>query len=76
MGKGWSTWCRFDVFVQKTGQQWYGWAKVWQEDTIETSVSACWRQGYEESWILISDQKAGKRRVKEYALRMRVDFPR
>jgi hypothetical protein len=30
-------------------------------------------QGCEESWILISDQKAGKRRVLEYALRMRVE---
>src|SRR5258708_29995007 len=44
MGKGWSSWCRFDAFLQKTGQQWYGWAKVWKEDTIETYVSACWMQ--------------------------------
>ena len=28
MGKGWSSWCRFDAFLQETGQQWYGWAKV------------------------------------------------
>jgi hypothetical protein len=73
MGKGWSSWCRFDAFVYKTGQQWYGWAKVWQEDTIETYVSVCWMQDCEESWILISDQKAGKRRVQEYAFRMRVE---
>ncbi len=73
MGNGWSTWCRFDAFVQKTGQQWYGWAKVWQEDTLETSVSACWMQACEEGWILISDHKAGKRRVNEYAWRMRVE---
>lgn len=73
MGKGWSSWSRFDVFLHKTGQQWYGWAKVWQEDTIETYVSACWMQDCEEGWILISDQKAGKRRVNEYALRMRVE---
>ncbi len=73
MGNGWSSWCRFDAFVHKTGQQWYGWAKVWQEDTLETYVSACWMHGYEASWILISDHKAGRRRVKEYALRMRVE---
>jgi len=73
MGKGWSSWCRFDAFLQKTGQQWYGWAKIWKEDTIETSVSLCWMQDCEEGWILISDQKAGKRRVNEYALRMRVE---
>jgi hypothetical protein len=35
MGKGWSSWCRFDAFLHKTGQQWSGWAKVWKEDTIE-----------------------------------------
>jgi Transposase DDE domain len=73
MGQGWSAWCRFDVFVHKTGQQWYGWAKVWQEDTLETYVSACWMPEYEEGWMLISDHKAGKRRVNEYALRMRVE---
>lgn len=73
MGNGWSSWSRFDVFLYKTGQQWYGWAKVWQEDTIETYVSACWQPEFKEGWILISDQKAGKRRVKEYALRMRVE---
>jgi hypothetical protein len=73
LGKGWRSWCRFDAFVYKTGQQWYGWAKVWQEDTIETYVSVCWMQDCEESWVLISDQKAGKRRVNEYAFRMRVE---
>jgi hypothetical protein len=30
-------------------------------------------QDCEEGWILISDQKAGKQRVNEYALRMRVE---
>jgi hypothetical protein len=30
-------------------------------------------QDCEEGWILISDQKAGKRRVDEDALRMRVE---
>ena len=73
MGQGWSAWCRFDAWLHKPGQQWYGWAKVWKEDTIETFVSACWMQGYEEGWILISDRSAGKRRVNEYALRMRVE---
>jgi hypothetical protein len=47
--------------------------KSGREDTIETYVSACWMQGHEECWILISDLKAGKRRVNEYALRMRVE---
>jgi len=73
MGKGWRSWCRFDAFVSKTGQQWYGWAQVWQENSIQTYVSVCWAQDCQESWILLSDQKAGKRRVQEYAWRMRVE---
>lgn len=73
MGKKWSSWCRFDTFVHQMGQQWYGWAKVWKEDTIETFVSACWQADGEEAWFLISDQKAGKKRVGEYAKRMRVE---
>jgi len=73
MGQGWSSWCRFDTFVHKAGHQWYGWAKVWQEETLETYVSACWQPEFEEGWILISDQKASKARVNEYAKRMRVE---
>jgi hypothetical protein len=55
MGKGWSGWCRFDTFLHKPGQQWYGWAKVWKEDTIETYVSACWMPDCKEGWLLISE---------------------
>ena len=73
MGHKWSGWCRFDTFVHKAGQQWFGWAKVWQEDTIETYVSACWQPEFQEGWILISDQNAGKARINEYAKRMRVE---
>jgi hypothetical protein len=73
MGKKWSSWCSFASFLHKPGQQWFGWAKVWQDETIETFVSACWQQGYKEGWILISDQSAGKRRLNEYAKRMRVE---
>jgi hypothetical protein len=65
MGNGWRSWCRGDAFLQRTGQQWYGWAHVWQEDTMETSVSACWMQDGEERWIVMSDHKAGTRRVNE-----------
>jgi hypothetical protein len=73
MGQKWSSWCSFASFVHKPGQQWYGRAKVWQDDTIETYVSACWQQNYKEGWILISDQPAGKKRINEYAKRMRVE---
>ncbi len=49
--------------MHKPGQQWYGWAKVWKEETIETCVSAGWMPEFEEGWLLISDQPAGKRLV-------------
>ena len=73
MGKKWGSWCTFASFLHKPGQQWYEQAKVWQGETIETSVSTCWQDEYKEGWILISDQPAGKKRVHEYAKRMRVE---
>jgi Transposase DDE domain len=73
MGKKWGSWCSFASFLHKPGQQWYGWAKVWQGETIETYVSACWQDEYKEGWILISDQPAGKKRIDVYAKRMRVE---
>ncbi len=44
-----------------------------QDGTIETYLSAIWDEHCQEAWFLISDQPAGKRRVKEYAWRMRKD---
>jgi Transposase DDE domain len=75
MGKQnkWSPWCSFKSFIQKKGQQWYGRARVWQEETIETYVSACWQEEYQEAWLIISDLPAGKTRIHTYALRMRVE---
>ncbi len=73
MGKKWSGWSRFDSFVRQPGQQWYGAALVWQEDTRDTFVSAYWSAEEEQTWFLISDQQAGKGRVHAYAQRMRVE---
>lgn len=75
MGKHnkWSRWCSFKSFIQKQGQQWFGRALVWQEETIETYVSACWEDTYQEAWLIISDLPAGKARIHTYALRMRVE---
>jgi hypothetical protein len=55
------------------GYRWYGTARVWQEETLETSVSLVWDPGCEEPWLLISDQGAGRRQVQVYAWRMRVE---
>lgn len=71
--KKWSRWCAFKSFIHKKGQQWYGRALVWQEESIETYVSACWEEEYQEAWLLISDLPAGKARIHTYALRMRVE---
>lgn len=34
------TWSRFDTFIRKPGDRWWGRAIVWQEEPIETHVSA------------------------------------
>jgi hypothetical protein len=72
-GKWSKRWMKFSTFIQKKGQQWYGAAKVWQEQTIETHVSAYWSEDFKEPWLLISDRPSSKQRIREYALRMRVE---
>jgi hypothetical protein len=69
----WSDWTPFSQIILKPGQQWFGRILLWQDDTIETQVSAVWEPDHEEAWLLISDQPAGWRRVSEYAYRMRVE---
>jgi len=70
----WTPWCAFQSIIRNEGQQWFGRILLRQDDqTIETWVSAVWDPGHKEAWLLISDQPAGRRRVHEYALRMRVE---
>ena len=66
-------WKRFDQIVLKPGYRWYGKARVWQEETLDTYVSLVWDTACEEPWLLISDQGAGRRQVQEYAWRLRVE---
>jgi hypothetical protein len=73
MGQSWTWWCALQHVVRAKGQQWYGRVLLWQDKTIETYLSAIWDQDSQEAWFLISDQSAGKQRVKEYAWRMRVE---
>jgi hypothetical protein len=72
-GKLEQTWKRLGQIVLKRGYRWYGRARVWQEETLETSVSLVWDPDYEEPWLLISDEGAGPRQVQVYAWRMRVE---
>lgn len=67
------TWSRFDTFIRKPTERWSGRAIVWQEEPIETNVSAYWDPASEEAWVLLSDVPAGRSRIAEYALRMRVE---
>ncbi len=67
------SWKSFGHVILKPGYRWFGKARVWQEDTLETWVSIAWEKDYEEAWILISDQEAGPTRIKQYAWRMRVE---
>lgn len=59
--------------VARTGQSWFGTVRLWKEHSFETQLSAVWEEGYAEAWFLISDRPAGRKRVKQYAWRMRVE---
>jgi hypothetical protein len=72
-GKLEKSWKRFEHIILKPGYRWYGKAKVWQEETLETFVSLVWDKDCKEAWLLISDQGAGHRQVQEYAWRMRAE---
>jgi Transposase DDE domain len=73
LGQRFSAWTACGVVVHQTGQQWFGRVLCWQQETIDTYLSAVWDADHREAWFLISDQPAGRRRVAEYALRMRVE---
>lgn len=72
-GKKWSPWMACGRLIQKEGQRWFGAVQVWQDERLETYLSAVWEPGYKEAWFLISDQSAGQQQVRHYAWRMRVE---
>jgi hypothetical protein len=69
----WTDWVPCNVVVHTSGQQWFGRVRVFQEQTLETHLSAGWDEGHRQAWFLISDQPACRRRVQEYGWRMRVE---
>src|SRR6266478_7243780 len=74
LGQGWRPWTALGHLILKEGQQWFGRVLLWQDQqTIETQLSAVWDTGHQEAWFLISDLPAGRKRVCEYARRMRVE---
>ncbi|MFL5665182.1 MAG: transposase [Ktedonobacteraceae bacterium] len=72
-GKLEKSWKSFGQIILKPGYRWFGQARVWQEETLDTWVSITWEKDYQEAWILISDEQAGPQRIKQYAWRMRVE---
>lgn len=71
--RGYQPWQQAQQVILKEGQQWYGKVLLWKEHQYATWLSACWQTGYEEAWLLISDRPAARKRVREYAKRMRVE---
>lgn len=59
--------------VRAPGQSWFGTVRLWKEHEYETQLSAVWEPGYEQAWFLISDRPAGRKIVKRYRWRMRVE---
>ncbi len=72
MGR-WTAWRPLGQLITKPGQQWCGRVQLWQEATLEAQLSAVWDPDSQDCWLLISDRKAGRQRVAEYAWRARVE---
>ena len=65
--------CRVSDLVSEPGKRFYGQVRLWQEQQIETNLSACWEQNEEEALLVISDLPAGRKRITDYRLRWRVE---
>jgi hypothetical protein len=59
--------------VSKPGKRFHGPVRLWQEDHIETNLSAYWKPSEDEPLLVISDKPAGVSRINEYRLRWRVE---
>lgn len=72
-GKRAGRWWAMRELVSHIGQSWFGPALVWHEHRLQAFISAVWEPGYQDAWFLLSDQPAGRQRVRQYARRMRVE---
>lgn len=64
---------RVAELVNRPGKRFYGRVRLWQEQSVETNVSAYWDPAHEEALLVMSDQPACRRRLSEYRWRMRVE---
>jgi hypothetical protein len=69
----WTAWRSLGQLITQPGQQWCGRSQLWQEETLETHLSAVWEPADQDVWFLISDRPAGRQRIAESAWRARVE---
>ena len=65
--------CRVSDLVNKPGKRFYGAVRLWQDDQLETNLSAYWDPEEEEALLVISHKPASYKRLNEYRLRWRVE---
>jgi len=65
--------CPVSDLVNEPGKRFYGPVRLWQEQQIETNVSAYWEPGEQEALLLISDLPACRKRITQYKRRWRVE---
>jgi hypothetical protein len=65
--------CPVSDLVNKPGKSFYGPIRLWQENQIETNLSAYWDKKQEEALLVISDQPACQQRLSDYRCRWRVE---
>lgn len=65
--------CRVSELVSEPGKRFYGHIRLWQEQPIETNLSAYWDPQEEQALLVISDRPACRKRMSEYKLRWRVE---
>ena len=59
--------------VSKPGKRFHRPVRLWQDDPIETHLSAYWDPKEEEPLLVISDKPASRKRIHEYRRRWRVE---
>lgn len=59
--------------VSQPGKHFSGYVRLWQEEAIDTNLSAEWDPEEEEALIVISDRPAGRKRLQEYRWRWKVE---
>jgi hypothetical protein len=65
--------CPVSELVNKPGKRFHGHVRVWQEDSLETNLSAYWDPKEDEPLLVISDKPASRKRIREYRRRWRVE---